>query len=160
MATSLIDQVFLRHAHPVSAWSRWASTPLVVVPLWSRRAWTALPVAAWMIVNPVVTPPPADDGAFATRAILGERQWLTSPGEHHDVLALNALGTVCLALAGVAAWRRRALPTVVALAAAMGVILATWRSYAGIYDRAARPPDRLGRRPSEAGVSGRSRTRR
>ena len=70
MSTSILNSVFVRHAHPISAWSRLASTPLVVVPLWYRRRWTALPIAAWMIINPIITPPVSNDRAFATRAIL------------------------------------------------------------------------------------------
>lgn len=29
--------VFARHSNPWSAWTRWLSTPLVLVPLWTRR---------------------------------------------------------------------------------------------------------------------------
>lgn len=139
MSTSVLGAVFTRHAHPVSAWSRWASTPLVVVPLWSRRGWTALPLAAWMAVNPVVTPPPADDRAFATRAILGEEQWVAHPLGRPDVVALNALSTAALALAGAAAWRRRPFATAAGVAAAMALVLLTWRAYADLYETGRRP---------------------
>lgn len=81
MPTSMRSWVFVRHAHPISAWSRWVSTPLVVAPLWYRRSWAALPIAAWMIINPIITPPVTDDRAFATRAILGEEQWIA---DHHQ----------------------------------------------------------------------------
>jgi hypothetical protein len=30
--------VFARHGNPWSAWTRWASTPLMLVPVW-RRSW-------------------------------------------------------------------------------------------------------------------------
>jgi hypothetical protein len=134
MSHSMLNRVFARHAHPVSAWSRWASTPLVVVPLWYRRSWTALPIAAWMIINPVITPSVTDDRAFATRAILGEEQWIADPIKRRDIIALNAVSTACLSVAGVAAWRRRRLPMCVALTGSMAVILMTWRSYADVYD--------------------------
>jgi hypothetical protein len=29
--------MFERHSNPWSAWTRWASTPLVLVPVWTRR---------------------------------------------------------------------------------------------------------------------------
>ena len=132
MSRSMLTRVFTRHAHPVSAWSRWASTPLVVVPLWYRRSWTALPIAVWMIINPVITPPVTDDRAFATRAILGEEQWIADPIKRRDIIALNAVSTACLFVAGVAAWRRRPLPMAVAIAGSMAVILMTWRSYADL----------------------------
>jgi hypothetical protein len=134
MSTSIRNWVFVRHAHPISAWSRWASTPLVVVPLWYRRSWTALPIAAWMIVNPIITPPVTDDRAFATRAILGEEQWIADPSKRRDIIALNAVGAACLSVAGVTAWRRRPLPTGLAIAGSMAVILMTWRRYAELYD--------------------------
>jgi hypothetical protein len=135
MSHSMLNRVFARHAHPVSAWSRWASTPLVVVPLWYRRSWTALPIAAWMIINPIIAPPVTDDRAFATRAILGEKQWIADPSKRRDIIALNAVSTACLSVAGFAAWRRRGpLPMAVAIAGSMAVILMTWRSYADLYD--------------------------
>ena len=33
----LTHEVFARHSNPWSAWTRWLSTPLVLVPLWTRR---------------------------------------------------------------------------------------------------------------------------
>ena len=132
--TSALSRVFVRHAHPVSAWSRWASTPLVVVPLWCRRGWTALPVAAWMIINPIITPPVTDDRAFATRAILGEELWIADPIERRDIIALNAVGAACLSVAGITAWQRRPRATAIALTASMAATLVTWRSYADVYD--------------------------
>jgi hypothetical protein len=30
--------VFARHSNPWSAWTRWASAPLILVPVW-RRSW-------------------------------------------------------------------------------------------------------------------------
>ena len=96
MSTSILHWVFVRHAHPISAWSRWASTPLVVVPLWYRRSWTAVPIAAWMIINPIITPPVTDDRAFATRAILAEEQWIADPSKRRGIIALNAAGATCL----------------------------------------------------------------
>jgi len=134
MSRSMLNRVFARHAHPVSAWSRWASTPLVVVPLWYRRSWAALPIVAWMIINPIITPPVTDDRAFATRAILGEEQWLADPVKRRDIIVLNAVSTACLAVAGVTAWRRRPLPMAIAHAGSMTAILMTWRSYADHYD--------------------------
>ncbi|WP_078286087.1 hypothetical protein [Mycobacteroides chelonae] len=47
--------IFERHCHPVSAWSRWATTPLLLVPVWTRRWRWAVPIAAWLAINPVAT---------------------------------------------------------------------------------------------------------
>ena len=40
--------VFARHSIPWSAWSRWLSTPLVLIPLWTSRWSHAAIVGAWM----------------------------------------------------------------------------------------------------------------
>jgi predicted small integral membrane protein len=87
-----------------------------------------------MIINPIITPPVTDDRAFATRAILGEEQWLADPVKRRDIIVLNAVSTACLAVAGVTAWRRRPLPMAIALAGSMTAILMTSRSYADHYD--------------------------
>ena len=66
--------VFARHSNPWSAWTRWASTPLMLVPVW-RHSWRdAALVGAWMALNPVVFGKPAHERAWATRAVLGEEQ--------------------------------------------------------------------------------------
>lgn len=50
-------RMFQRHAHPFSVWSRLLSTPLLLVPLRTRRWWLYGPIGAWLAVNPVITPP-------------------------------------------------------------------------------------------------------
>lgn len=68
----LKHNVFARHSNPWSAWTRWLSTPLVLVPLWTRRWSHAAIVGAWMAANPVIFPKPADEHAWSTRVVLGE----------------------------------------------------------------------------------------
>ncbi|MBB3662693.1 hypothetical protein FB384_001597 [Prauserella sediminis] len=129
--------VFARHAHPVSAWSRWATTPLLVLPLWTRDWRHAVPVAVWMAVNPVVTPPVRGDRTFATRAILGEEQWMADPKQDPGSSGLNAVGSVGLAAAALGAWTKRPVPTALGLAWSMTVTMLSWRRYAELYDRRA-----------------------
>ena len=51
--------VLPRHSNPWSAWTRWASAPLMLVPVW-RRSWRdATLVGVWMAVNAVVFGKPA-----------------------------------------------------------------------------------------------------
>lgn len=126
-------QVFRRHAHPVSAWSRWATTPLVVLPLWTRKWRTVPPVVAWFALNPVITPPIVDDHAFATRAMLGEEQWSADPGSRPDLIAVNLIGSVALIGAAAGAWTRRRPLMVGALAVSMALTLISWRQYAAGY---------------------------
>lgn len=130
--------VFRRHAHPVSAWSRWATTPLVVVPLWTRNWRTLGPIAAWFAINPVMTPPVSDDRAFATRAMLGEEQWSAEPMSRPGLVAVNLVGTVGLIGAAAGAWKRRRLQTLACLACTMAITQFTWGRYAELYRR----PDR------------------
>jgi hypothetical protein len=62
-----------RHSNPWSAWTRWASAPLILVPVW-RRSWRdAALVGVWMVASPVVFNKPGHERAWATRAVLGRR---------------------------------------------------------------------------------------
>lgn len=117
--------VFARHANPVSAWSRWATTPLILVPVW-RRSWRdAAWVAAWFALNPVVFPEPADQSAWSTRAMLGEERWIVDR-PRDAALLVNVTGSVATVAALVNARQRRLLPTVLATAAAMAATLGYW----------------------------------
>lgn len=73
---------WLRHANPLSGWTRFAILPAFALAVWSR-AWLGagalVPVVAltvWTFVNPRAFPPPADFGAWISRGVLGERLWL------------------------------------------------------------------------------------
>ena len=97
--------VFARHCNPWSAWTRWASAPLVLVPVW-RRSWRdAALVGVWMAVNPMVFGKPAHERAWATRAVLGEEQWI----EDRPMDAAMAVN-VGASVAGVADDRRPQAP--------------------------------------------------
>ena len=126
--------VFSRHAHPVSAWSRWASTPLILVPVWTRRWSSLVPIGAWMIVNPIFTPPPADDSAWATRAVLGEERWLVDR-PHDRIAAINAANAVTLLATIVPARKKNKPLTFLGVAASMALTLVSWNFYADYYDQ-------------------------
>lgn len=128
--------VFSRHCHPISAWSRWATTPLLLAPLWTRSGRGALAVGAWFALNPVMTPPPADDQAFATRAMLGEERWLSDHTLDPGMGAVNAANSVLLVAAAAGAWARRPLPAVLGTAGAMALTMYCWARYAAVEDRA------------------------
>lgn len=127
--------VFARHSHPCSAWSRWASTPLLLLPVWNRSAKQGALVAAWFAVNPVVFPPPRDESAYATRAILGEERWLEHPVT--GALAIDCLSTAALVVAIDSARRRRPWQMTIATIAAMGSLQWYWREMARYYDTCA-----------------------
>jgi len=126
--------VFSRHAHPFSAWSRWASTPLILVPVWTRRWSTLAPIGAWMIINPILTPPPANDSAWATRAVLGEERWLA---DHplDRLAAINAANAVTLLATIVPARKKNKPLTLLGVATSMALTLVAWELYADYYDQ-------------------------
>lgn len=122
---SIGHAVFARHSNPWSAWSRWSSAPLLLVPAWRHSTRDAALVGAWMALNPVLFPPPADEGAWSTRAILGEEQWLAD--RPVDLaLAVDVAAAAAGVVAIVAARRHRALPAVLATAAEMALLMAYW----------------------------------
>ncbi|WP_432478775.1 DUF6653 family protein [Nocardioides sp. GXQ0305] len=126
--------VFARHSNPWSAWTRWASTPLLLLPVW-RHSWRdAALVGVWMAANPVVFSPPADERAWATRAILGEEQWIAE--RPIDVaLAVDAAATAAGLVALVAAHRHRARAATAATVLEMGLLMAYWELMARYHDR-------------------------
>ena len=99
--------VFARHCNPWSAWSRWASAPLVLVPVW-RRSWRdAALVGVWMAVNPFVFGKPAHERAWATRAVLGEEQSMKDR-PMGVAMAVNVGASVAGVVAMIAASKRHA----------------------------------------------------
>jgi hypothetical protein len=130
----LKHNVFARHSNPWSAWTRWLSTPLVLVPVWTRRWSHAAIVGAWMAANPVIFPKPADEHAWSTRAVLGEELWITER-PRDTAMAVNAAATLAGITALIAARRRRAAPAAGATAVMMALLLVYWRLMARYYSR-------------------------
>jgi uncharacterized protein DUF6653 len=138
MADSLRRWMFARHSNPWSAWTRWASAPLVLVPVWTRRPRDAVAVAAWLAVNPVIFPKPAHDRAWATRAIRGEELW-AAERPRDAAMAVTAVTSAVAVVAIVAAARHRRTPAVLACAAQMALTLVYWEMMARYWDRYRKP---------------------
>ncbi|WP_173817498.1 DUF6653 family protein [Mycobacterium sp. IEC1808] len=118
--------VFARHCNPWSAWTRWATTPLTLVPVWTRRWRHAAWVAVWFAVNPVVFGKPAHERAWSTRAMLGEELWISR--RPRDAAMLVSALTSASAVGAVAAARRHRLgPTAIATAVQMALTLVYWQ---------------------------------
>ncbi|WP_322791084.1 DUF6653 family protein [Mycolicibacter longobardus] len=126
--------VFARHSNPWSAWTRWATTPLILLPVW-RRSWRdAAWVSTWFALNPVIFGEPADQSAWSTRAMLGEELWIVA--RPRDIaLLVNLAGGAATATALLNARRRRALPTAVATVVAMALTMAYWELMVSYFDR-------------------------
>jgi hypothetical protein len=126
--------VFVRHANPWSAWTRWASTPLVLIPVWTRRRSHAVLVAGWFLVNPVLFPEPADERAWATRAMLGEERWTVErPCDLSTVL--SGITSAVAIMAIVAARRHHLRAASVAVVVQMALTLVYWELMARLFDR-------------------------
>ena len=126
--------MFARHSNPWSAWTRWASTPLVLVPVWTRRWSHAAVVAGWLLVNPLIFPGPATDRAWATRAILGEELWITQRPK--DTGRTVSVATSIVAICAIVAARRRHLRLAVAATALqMALTLVYWQMMVRYRDR-------------------------
>jgi hypothetical protein len=126
--------IFARHCNPWSAWTRWASTPLVLVPIWTRRWSHAALIGCWLAVNPFVFGKPRDERAWSTRAMLGEELWITRR-PRDSATAVSAL-TSAVALGGViAARRRRLIPLVAATAVQMALTLVYWEQMVRYFER-------------------------
>jgi hypothetical protein len=135
LAEDAYARMFRRHAHPVSAWSRLLSTPLLLVPLWTRRWWLYLPIGAWFAINPVMTPPARDTSSLATRAILGEESWTRDPGSAPVVLALSGAASASLVGAMVAAYQHRRVASIAAVGLCMALTLCEWKLWADRFTR-------------------------
>ena len=72
---------WMRHANPVSVWTRFAVLPLLAVSIWSRDWigwWSLVPIAlsvVFMMVNPLLFAAPASTRNWASKGVLGERIW-------------------------------------------------------------------------------------
>jgi hypothetical protein len=126
--------IFARHANPWSAWTRWASTPLVLVPVWTRRPSHAVLVGAWLALNPIIFPRVTDEHNWATRAMLGEELWITRR-PRDAAAALSVVTSAAAVIAIVAARRHRLAPAVAATAVQMALTLVYWEQMARYLDR-------------------------
>ncbi|WP_135302550.1 DUF6653 family protein [Haloarcula amylovorans] len=123
--TALDRYFWARHANPKSGWTRVAAYPLLVACLY-RRDWRGVALTlAFVALNPFLFSPPADDSAWMTRGVYGERLWMTADHDRFDYPGvLNyANGAASLYLL-YAALRRR--PAETALATALSMALKFW----------------------------------
>jgi hypothetical protein len=134
--------LFARHCNPWSAWTRWASTPLILVPAWTRRRSHAVWLALWFAVNPFVFGKPAQQRAWSTRAMLGEELWI-SRRPRDPAIVVSGLTSAAAVVAVVAARRHRLLPAAIATALQMSLTLIYWEQMVRYLERD--PQDRATR---------------
>ena len=77
----LQGDAWMRHANPVSVWTRFAVLPLLAVSIWSRQWigwWSLIPIAlslVFMMINPMLFPKPRSTRNWASKGVFGERIW-------------------------------------------------------------------------------------
>ncbi|HSS25162.1 MAG TPA: DUF6653 family protein [Mycobacterium sp.] len=126
--------LFARHCNPWSAWTRWASTPLMLMPAWTRRWSHAVLIAVWLAVNPFIFGKPRHHRAWSTRAMLGEELWI-SRRPRDAAMAVSALTSAASLTAVVAARRHRLTAAAIATAVQMTLTLVYWEQMARYFDR-------------------------
>jgi hypothetical protein len=129
----LTRKVFEHHSSPWSAWTRLLSTPLVLVPFWTRSWRHGALVGAWLLLNPVVFSEPKDDSAWATRAMLGEEMWIEKRPRDR-AMAVNAAASA-FGIGGVlASLKRRPLPAALCTMFEVALLLLYWQLMTEYYE--------------------------
>jgi hypothetical protein len=72
---------WMRHANPVSVWTRFAVLPMLAVAVWSRDwiGWWSVALVAlslvFMMINPLLFPRARSTRNWASKGVFGERIW-------------------------------------------------------------------------------------
>ena len=136
--SGLVDRFFWSgHANPWSVWTLVLAYPTLVYAIYRRQRPLLVGTLLFVILNPILAPPPANDRAWATRVVLGERVWLEEgvwPSQ--DLLFTILAAPIYLFTLGSAA-RRRPVQTVVGVIASMVVMLVFFDRMATRYDQRA-----------------------
>lgn len=101
---NLTDENWMKHANPISVWTRYSVLPIIVFAFWSRiwiGWWCLIPgilALLWMFFNPVVFKKPKSTKNWASKAVLGERVYLNRDKvplpSHHNVALFNILNAI------------------------------------------------------------------
>lgn len=131
----LVDRLFWSgHANPWSVWTFVLAYPTLVYAIYRRHRPLLAGTLLFVALNPVLAPPPADDRAWATRVVLGERVWLEEGvGPSRDLLFAALAAPIYLFTLGSAA-QRRPVRTAFGVVASMVAMLLFFDRMAGRYD--------------------------
>jgi len=108
---NLTDENWMKHANPISVWTRYSVLPMIVNSFWSRiwiAWWCLIPgilSILWMFFNPVIFKKPKSTRNWASKSVLGERVYLNRDKlkipDHHNVplyRILNAVSSIGMLL--------------------------------------------------------------
>ncbi len=127
---SMSDEVWERHANPLSVWTRYSVLPILVFAFWSRvwLGWSSVVCVAvalfWVWLNPRLFQKPKSTNNWASKAVMGERVWLNRKEvgvpEHHkmfpNILSIVAAVGMAFCIYGVV--RLYVWPTIFGIALA------------------------------------------
>ena len=127
---SMSDEVWERHANPLSVWTRYSVLPILVFAFWSRvwLGWRSVVCVAaalfWVWLNPRLFQKPKSTNNWASKAVMGERVWLNrkevAVPEHHkmfpNILSIVAAVGMAFCIYGVV--RLHVWPTIFGVALA------------------------------------------
>jgi hypothetical protein len=121
----LTGENWLRHANPVSVWTRFAVLPLLAISIWSRDWigwWSLVPVVlslVFMMINPLLFRRPRSTRNWASKSVLGEhvlseRTKVPVPSQFTSKVpnVTYAIQTVGLVIMVYGLWRLDALATI------------------------------------------------
>ena len=121
------DNKWLRHANPLSVWTRFVTLPLVVLAFWSRIwiGWLCLiPITitiVWLFINPTIFKEVKHIKSWASKAVMGEKFWIERKKlpipKYHKIpililIILQTIGTIIL-IAGI--WQLKVSTTIVGI---------------------------------------------
>lgn len=118
------EAAWLRHANPWSVWTRFIILPMLALAIWSRVwiGWWSLALiiilAIWTRYNPHAFPEPKTTKKWASRAVMGERVWLsrseTPIPTHHSKAAfiLSLMAGIGLPFVAFGLWQLSVWPTI------------------------------------------------
>ena len=132
----LADRLFWSgHANPWSVWTFVLAYPTLVYAIYRHHRPLLVGTLLFVVLNPILAPPPKDDDAWATRVVLGEQAWLEDGvWPTGDLLFAVLAAPVYLFTLGAAA-KRQPIRTVVGTLLSLVVMLLFFARMARRYDR-------------------------
>ncbi|PID27132.1 MAG: hypothetical protein CR982_06685 [Candidatus Cloacimonadota bacterium] len=118
---------WLKHANPLSVWTRFLTLPFLVLAIWSRVwiSWYCLipitVIIVWLIINPTLFKKPKKFDNWASKSVLGERYWSERkenkvPNQHNTlILILTILQIIGVIVLIVGLWKLRISLTIIGM---------------------------------------------
>jgi hypothetical protein len=147
------EEMWKRHANPMSVWTRFAAIPAFALAAWSRvwlGWWSLVPsvlVLMWLVLNVFVFSPVDTPRSWASKGIYGERLWLAKRADIPAHYATIQRRLIVLGIAGMAmlAWGLIRLHLWLVVVGTVVLVLAQlWRidRFSTLYETYSRGPSK------------------